>query len=479
MRHDASPTDRESQPRTWCSLNGDAPAGATDTFAEHEPLTRTTGLTRRSRWAITHMGVMIVLCLTLGSVVLGGCSAATPTARRSSSGASEQPSTVTARLAVSQPAVTATETADAQARAREARGSSATPTRARFSAPLVLRGHTAQVTALAWSPDGTVLASSSGNVAADGTVDPTVWLWSDSGALLATLVGHAGAVTSLAWSPDGRILASGSRDGTVRLWRVYGAPLVTLPAAAGQVLSLSWSPDSTVLAVGSIEPSSDEEASGIVRLFHPDGTLIRSLFTDGGGGKWLHVAWSPDGRTLAAGAWGFRLWRRDGTLIASIRRGGSPVPAFAWSPDGQLLAIGNEDGVVSLYTATGQLVASVRGVGTVERLAFSPDNRTLAVLSRDAVWLVDTHDPQAGSVLVHRHQSLPGFGLAWSPDGRWLAATTEHGLQVWRADGTSLTALEGCGDQMLVVAWAPDGRSLAGGSKEQLVCLWRVEDKED
>src|SRR5690606_33028421 len=77
----------------------------------------------------------------------------------------------------------------------------------------VLEGHTHRVRSVAWSPDGTQLAS--------GSTDHTARVWdATSGQALRALEGHTGSVFSVAWSPDGTRLASGSYDGTVRVWGV-------------------------------------------------------------------------------------------------------------------------------------------------------------------------------------------------------------------------------------------------------------------
>ena len=73
---------------------------------------------------------------------------------------------------------------------------------------LVLEGHTDELRSVAWSPDGSQLAS--------GSIDKTVKIWNaNTGRVSRTLTEHDGAVTSVAWSPDGTQLASGSLDDTV------------------------------------------------------------------------------------------------------------------------------------------------------------------------------------------------------------------------------------------------------------------------
>jgi len=85
-----------------------------------------------------------------------------------------------------------------------------------------LTGHKSGIESLAFSPDGTVLASGSGGYGgADTMNDYTIRLWSiTDGSSLNVLKGHNGGVLSLAFTPDGNLLMSGSDDGTIRIWGI-------------------------------------------------------------------------------------------------------------------------------------------------------------------------------------------------------------------------------------------------------------------
>lgn len=113
---------------------------------------------------------------------------------------------------------------------------------------------TASIRALAWSPDGSEIASSLSLVNAATTSRPIVIWNSHTGAVIKTLLGHTDDIYNLAWSPDGKYLASVAQgqDNTVHLWNVAtGQQLYTVhPSTAyGAMERLAWSPNSQYLAV--------------------------------------------------------------------------------------------------------------------------------------------------------------------------------------------------------------------------------------
>ncbi len=242
----------------------------------------------------------------------------------------------------------------------------------------VLKGHTAGVYGLAFSPDGTLLVS--------GALDNTVRLWEvRSGRELRVLRGHTGGVWTVAFAPDGKTVASGSTDGTVRLWNASDGKLVrTLNAPGGVVRAVAFTPDGKTLASGSDDKN--------VRLWDAQrGTLLRTL--SGHSDRVRALAFSSDGKLLASGACGqadrgtcaqieLKIWEvPSGQEVATWALAGGGVRALAFAPDGNTLAIGTGDGMALLGAwKARQVLETLRGhTASVTGVAFMGSGTLLSV----------------------------------------------------------------------------------------------------
>ncbi len=268
-------------------------------------------------------------------------------------------------------------------------------------------GHTDDVTSVAFSPDGTTLASGSG--------DNTVKVWDVATKQnIATLKGHTDAVTSVAFSPDGTQLASASLyfsffnanldDGTVELWDVATKQnIATLQVIA---TSVAFSPDGTLLASGTLD--------GTVELW--DVATKQNIATLQGHTYWVwSVAFSPDGKTLASGALGeaatIKLWNvATRENIATLQASGLSV---AFSLDGTTLASGLGGGGVLLWDmGTREIIAALH-TGGENSVSFSPDGKTLASGSFDGkvkLWdMAEAKSPQPAKLAKISGEAQQGW----------------------------------------------------------------------
>jgi WD40 repeat protein len=370
-------------------------------------------------------------------------------------------------------------------------------------------GHTSSVVAVAFSPDGTLLASGSPDrtikiwdpatgqeirslqgyaeelqelyFSADGnllaaaprersiTGLPTVWD-ARTGEELARVTGHTDTVKATTFGPDGLTLITASSDGTVKFWDLSG--LVGAAQEGSNVPTASPTPAKVIPLPTTTRPTIVVKSTPC----QTDGSGVLS----GHSMMVFSVAFSPDGKLLASGSADrtVRLWdvSRCASLAALYGHGGL-VGALAFSPDGEVLASGSSDSTVHLWDAErGSLLDVLSGhAGPVNSVAFSPDGAVVASGSSDRT--IKIWDASTGELL----HTLSGHSdavtsVAFSPDGKLLASgARDETVKLWDATtGTLVNTLVGHAGGVNCLAFSPDGRTLASGDDASVTRLWDV-----
>ncbi len=177
---------------------------------------------------------------------------------------------------------------------------SPTPTASPHSLSRIIytyQGHTARVTAVAWSLRGNRIAS--------GSLDKTVQVWdATTGSHVSTYRGHTDGVVAVAWSPDSQFVASGSLDKTAQVWQVAtDAHVTTYQGHTARINAVVWSPDGKYIASGSLDTTVQvwEATTGKV-LYTYRGYNVGAAQSDPAKGVLpdliFAVAWAPDDKRI-------------------------------------------------------------------------------------------------------------------------------------------------------------------------------------
>jgi WD40 repeat protein len=311
-------------------------------------------------------------------------------------------------------------------------------------------------TSLTWSPDGKRLAigSVSGQVA--------IYDAAEGRALHLFEQAHTDGCDALAWRPDGGALATAGRDGTWKLWDVAdGEILAEHEAGALWAEHLAWSSKPIadrghLLALG---------AGNKVTLWDEKGEAVGEPMKVA---KTVsEIAWIIGGVTLAI-ATSSEIIVRDALDNADERvfKSRDPVLSMAFSPSGKWLMTGNQDCSVHVWNTDNGGEMHMRGFAAkVRQLAWHRASRWLATGGGEsiAVWDCSGKGPEGRTPLLLEWHPDQVSALHYQPEGDWLASGARDGsIAVWsptqRQNQISRAKIA---NGVTRVAWSPDGKLLA------------------
>ncbi|MCO6459653.1 MAG: protein kinase [Pirellulaceae bacterium] len=320
--------------------------------------------------------------------------------------------------------------------------------------------HGVLVSCLAFSPDGTQLASSGASAPRRDAADVKVWSVA-TGELVRTLQGHTDWIYGVEFDPLGRWLATCGGDETIRLWDAGSGELrQTLEGHDDNVLKLAFSPDGRWLASGGRDRT--------VRIWDLESGQERRVLR-GHESQVSCVAFSPDGTRIASASQDqtVRIWDAEGERPPRELRGHDHyVWSVSFSGDGRQLASGGFDRTVRVWdVATGESLAVLRGHQShIRSVAFDPSGPRIVSGGEDRevrVW--DTTTAQAA-------RKLSGKNLRFHPGGLRVATYDDRFLAVWQLPaGEPVYRLDRFPDRLLSVAFDPPGNVLACGGTEGIV----------
>ncbi|MBO0778075.1 MAG: protein kinase [Ktedonobacteraceae bacterium] len=296
------------------------------------------------------------------------------------------------------------------------------------------RGHSAPVSALAWSLDGKRIASGSGtppgydqpsNASPD---EHTVRVWDAlSGTHVVTYDGHSSAIMTVAWSPDGkRIASAGYGQPQVHVWdAATGQRIATYSGGTGAVDLITWADGASLVLTND---------DGTIRNWKPADSSSTYLYDSAGNPLMARI--SPDGKFLVRETGqGFEVLQLPAlTSVSVFTHGIGGAVGIVWSPDSTRILTETMHGSPYVWqAANGELLVEFKGDFQEQVMNWSPNGKYIASVGDSRklqVWESGT-----GNVLLSYTNNIPAIkSIAWSSDSQLVAFGDQTGvIRVWKA----------------------------------------------
>ena len=293
--------------------------------------------------------------------------------------------------------------------------------------------------------------------------------------ILLNIPAHTGGVPDVAYSPDGTVLASLGTDGLAKLWNPNSGELkFSLNESVDEFgSSIAFSPDGGTLAIA-LETK--------VILWNIKSGEIKSTLSGQSIGTTIgynlgvgQISFSPDGSRLAVANMDGapKVWElATQSVVLSIEGEMSSQKAIAYSPDGRLLATGGDEGVVRVWDADhGTELSRLALGGIIHSLSFNSNGSYLVAASEDGsvkVWEVET-----GNEVLKLPRISGVYDVAFLAGGNFATAVQDGTVRVWDVvTGQELLTLAGPTSTVISVAGSPDGTRIASGAYDGSLRIW-------
>ena len=360
-----------------------------------------------------------------------------------------------------------------------------------------LSGHETSVLGVAYSSDGNLIATSSG--------DSTVKLWAQDGQLLHTFE-DAGTTYGIAFHPQRPLLATGSLDGSLKIWNVEDKTLIqTVQAHSGPTWDVTFSTKQDFLVTGGADQQGkvwDLEGT-LLNTFAGHNSIVWQVAIDAAAQQILSTSLDNTAK----------VWTVDGQLLSTLSAatGGGSLWSGTFNPTGDTIAIGGDDRMVQLWQPDGTLIATLPGHTTrIERVKYSPDSRAIASAGLDRTMWVRGVDGTPWRILqipgdIRRFSFSPSdaqtivtsgtgstaelrqwqtsllqtlfldddiWDLAISPDGERIISGDSPTVHVWDRDRNTVATLDADQDTLFGFDYSPNGQMIAAVGANGTVQLW-------